>query len=104
MPTTTSTRSSTNTTSITTTTTTAPTVQGESARSNSGQAKVLTVESGLFSALIPRIALLPLILLPCLGESDSSVFSTYFRKWNDRETKASEIANFAQVQRKMIKV
>ena len=99
MPTTTSTSSTT-----TTSATTAPTVQGESARSNSGQAKVLTVESGLFSALIPRIALLLLILLPCLGESDSSMFSTYFRKWNDRETKASEIAKFAQVQRKMIKV
>ena len=87
LPTTTSTRSSTNTTSITTTTTTAPTVQGESARSNSGQAKVLTVESGVFSALIPRIALF-LILLPCPGESDSSMFSTYLGKCNDHETKA----------------
>ena len=69
------------------TTTTAPSVHGESARSNSGQAKVLTVESGVFSALIPRIALL-LILLPCPGESDSSMFSTYFGKWNGHETKA----------------
>ena len=44
-------------------TTVATTIHGESAPSNSGQGKVLTVESGMFSALIPPIAVLLIPLL-----------------------------------------
>ena len=51
------------TTTTTTTTATTTTFQGESAPYNSGEAKVLTVESGIFSALIPRIAVLLILLL-----------------------------------------